>query len=427
MAPKKIISSKESIKFFGMSKNTLEKLGMTNYRDQRSKFKTLDDVLNSDTGMVNGQCVVDCSMKNYQLKKGTSYTMSFSIFSQGFRNKDSKTNTKHPLFKPYRQSFNSMFRRYRGQDLSNKKLLISRFGGLGDLIVIQSTLKIIKERFPTCKISFATNPDFFGLFNCFPEGLIDRILPIPFETQELNKHDYHLLFINAIENCIETQKYNYYDIFQKVINLEYNVDNYISTLNPVPEIQKELVAFNIPKNMIALHMESTTPLRRYPYELWKIVIDLLHSKGYTVGIINSKDKSGEVNNLILEMGVDTTKVLNLSLISPSIEHGITIFNECIGAVVIDSTFAHIAGALRKPAVAICGPYPSFNVVGRYPTVIGADKPGVEKICEKEPCYYNSQVSECPYLASGRYPVCTSSINPERIVELLEEQIKKFEK
>jgi ADP-heptose:LPS heptosyltransferase len=427
MAPKKTISTKDSIKFFGIAKNTLEKLGMTNFRDQRTKFKTLEDVFNSDTGMVNGQCTADCSIKDYKLKKGTAYTMSFSIFIQGFKNKDQKTKNKTPFFKPYRQSFNSMFRRYRGQDLSNKRLLVSRFGGLGDLIVVQSTLKAIKDKFPTCHITFATNPDFQGLFNCFPKGIVDRVIGIPFETQELNKHDYHLLFINAIENCIETQKYNYYDIFQKVVNLDYNVDDYISTLIPIPEIKQELVQHLIPKNMIALHMESTTPLRRYPNELWKVMIDLLHKKGYTVGIINSKDKAGEVNNLILEMGVDTTKVLNLSLLSPSIEHGITIFDQAIGAVVIDSTFAHIAGALRKPAVAICGPYPAYNVVGRYPTVVGADKPGIEQQCEKEPCYYNSQVDQCPYLASGRYPICTSSISPDRIVELLEEQIKKFEK
>ena len=427
MAPKKTISTKDAIKFFGISKNTIQKLGMANYRDQRTKFKTLDDVLTSDTGMVNGQCAIDCSIKDHQLKKGVAYTMSFSIFIQGFKNKDEKTKIKNPLFKPYRQSFNSMFRRYRGQDLSNKKLLVSRFGGLGDLIVVQSTLKAIKDKFPTCQITFATNPDFAGLFNCFPEGIVDRVIGIPFETQELNKHDYHLLFINAIENCIETQKYNYYDIFQKVVNLDYNVDDYISTLIPVPEIKKELAQHLIPKNMIALHMESTTPLRRYPNELWKVMIDLLHKKGYTVGIINQKDKSAEVNNLILEMGVDTTKTLNLSLLSPSIEHGITIMDEALACICIDSALVHVAGALRKPTVAICGPYPSFNVVGCYPTVVGADKPGVEQQCAKEPCYYNSQVSECPYLASGRYPICTSSISPDRIVELLEEQIKKFEK
>lgn len=420
------ITTQTAIKHFKMSKNVLEKLGITNYATE-GKFKTLKDVLNSDTGMVNAQCVEDCSLRDIPMKRGESYAMSFSIYSQGAKNVDQNTKTKRPIFKPYRKKFCDMFNRYRGQDLTDKKLLVSRFGGIGDLIVIQSVLKAIKTKYPTCRITFATNKDFFELFNCFPEGIIDEVIPIPFNTKYLSQNDYHLLFINAIENCIETQKDNYYDIFKNVANLEYDSDQYISKLFARPEIDVYLNSLHLPKNMIGIHMESTTPLRRYPIELWKLVIDLLHNKGYTVGIIDSKSKTNDINNMILNIGVDSTKTINLASISETIAHGITIFNRCVGGIVIDSTFAHIAGALQVPSVAICGPYPAYNVVGRYKTVVGADKPNQQQVCEKEPCFLNSQVHECPFLMSNRYPACTSTISPERIVELLEQQISKFDK
>lgn len=424
----KPITSQSAIKAFNLKKETLKKLGIKNYVSE-SKFKDIKQIFESDTGMVIGQCLKDCAMNinsntPLNLKAGEGYVMPLNHFVQGYKAKD-KTNV---IFKPYRKSFTELFNRYKGQDLTNKKILISRTGGLGDLVVSQSVLKGIKEKYPSCKITYATTPAFIDLFRTFPNGLIDGVASIPYNQKLLRDHDYHMLFIHAIENCISTQKQNYYDIYKEISCLDYDVQKNMSELIPIDNIVKKLKMENIvKKNTILLHMASTTPLRSTNNEVWVDVINLLLNKGYEVGIIDSKSKSDELDTFIHGIQVDMTRVHNFAKYSESISIGVSIASMCRGAIVIDSTFAHITGALKIPTVALCGPYPAYNVIGAYETVVGAEKEPEWNVCGKAPCFLNSQHHLCPFLLANQRPGCLTSVSAEKMVNLLEGQLNKFSK
>lgn len=409
----KTLSGRESHNFFSMKKENIKKLGIRNYTVGR--FKKLKDIFEKDTGMVIGQCTKGFITNNndpkrrIEFKKGESYVMPFNVYSQFYKS--------DKLFKPYRKPFNDYFKRYRGQDLTNKTLFIWRTGGIGDIIVAQSVVKAIKEKYPTCRIIFATAPQNIEVFYSWPLGLVDEVTTVPFRKEILEKSNYHLTFIHSIENCDETHSYNYFDIFKKVSGLDYNVDDYLSELKPLKNIDDKVKPL-IPNNVILLHMSSTTKLRFMDPSIWIQTAKKLIELGYYVGFIDSKNNADKIDSFIGQLNIDHSRVLNLARISFDINHAIAIFNNCVGGICIDSSLAHVAGALRKPAVCICGPYPGYNVVGPYPTVIGvnADKDWNE--CGKYPCYYNSQEHLCPYLMAQKPPGCQSSIKSDTIVETL---------
>lgn len=424
----KPLTGKDAIQYFNLKKETLKKLGLQNYV-VKNKFKDIKQIFESDTGMVVGQCIKDCSLDingkvPLTLKNGEAYVMPLNHFVHGYKNKD-KNNI---VFKPYRKTFTELFNRYKGQDLKGKKILISRTGGLGDLIVTQSVIKAIKHFYPDCHVTYATTPAFTPLFNSFPKGLIDGIAGIPYNQKLLKEHNYHMLFIHAIENCVDTQKDNYYEVFKKVSCLDYDPKEFVSELIPLKEITQQLKQFNAVKNnTILFHMLSTTALRSYPMNNWINLIKILNDRGYKIGIIDHKDKHDEIEKFVAGSGFDSEKVYSLAKYSETISHGIALFDLCIGGVTIDSTFAHVAGGLKKPAVTICGPYGAHNVVGYYDTVAGIERHPEWNLCGKAPCHLNGQQHLCPFVVANQSPGCQASIEPIRIADLLEEQLKKFGK
>lgn len=413
----KDLPKEECFKLFGTKKDTLKSLGVTTV--VQNKFETLKEMFENETGMVIGQCTSNKAVitpRVTQFKLGEPYVMTLNYFLRG---------KKEGMFKPFRKTFEQSFRRYRGQDLTDKRLLVSRTGGIGDLIVIQSTLKAIKEKYPTCKIVFASSHAFLDLFTCFPPGLIDEVTEMPFEKKVMDSCAYHLFFINAVENCIESTKLNFYDIYKRVSHLEYDVNNFKSELHPIPYINENMKQIVLP-NTVLFHMNSTTRLRSVnPYK-WVEIMKSILDKGYSIGIIDSPDKADQVNEFIVRSSLDTTRIQNFAKISKDISTAISIVDCCKAVISIDSAFGHIAGALNKPAVTLCGPYPAFNICETYENTIGLSAHPGYNACGKYPCFYNAQEHLCPFLVTkpGLYPGCLDSIQTETVISSFEQIINK---
>lgn len=415
----KPISAKNAVKYYGMSKKNLEKIGVTS--SDTEKYNTIAEVLESDEGMAVAQVRQTVSMKNNScsqtLKAGEVLVMPMGQFVQGKKKK---------IYKPYRKSFKEMFRRYKGQNLDGKTLLVWRTGGLGDVIITQSTVRAIKERYPTCKVIYATQPAFHETFYAWPKGLVDEVIPVPFKKEYLEKCDYHLTFIHSIENCLETNSMNYFEIFQKMTGIDYDYKNYISTLSTLPNVIKSLQQV-FPPNLIILHIKSSTKLRDMSMNRWTEIIRLLLLQGYRVGIIDRKGTEKEIDYYIKQIGMnDNPQVLNLAKFSLDLNFAIGMGSMAKGAICIDSGYAHIMGALRKPAVVICGPYQAKNVCSAYTTIEGIDPTEGWNECNKYPCYFNNQENQCPYVLAGMTPGCIDSISAKRIVDKLNEVIKNNE-
>lgn len=403
--------NKKALKYFNLSKDTLKKLGVDNYTTK--KFNKLNDIFKSDNGMVIAQCLQNSAMqlngKEVKFKNGEAYVMPLQHFTNGFKQ-------KNPIFKPYRHSFKKYFNRYNGENLDGKRLLISRTGGLGDIIVLQSVMKAIKHKFPTCEIVFATSPGFVEIVNSFPKDLVSEVVSVPYPVDILKQTSKHLYMIHAVENCNETTNMCFFEIFQKVSGLNYDYNNYISELIPIKLLDDTAKNYILP-NTVVLHMRSTTKLRQMVIPKWIKIMEYLTLKGLNIGIIDHPSESDNINKFIDSLPLKSN-IQNLAKYSITLNHTVALLNNCLGGICIDSGIAHMLGALRKPTVAIGGPYKAYdNVYKGYPTIKGIDAPNGWNGCGKYPCHYNAQESSCPYVASGVAPGCIDNIELENLLKI----------
>jgi hypothetical protein len=107
------------------------------------------------------------------------------------------------IFQPYRRTFAEFFKRYDGEDLNNKNLLIFRVGGFGDIMFSQPVVKYLKRKYPSVVITYCTLPLYKPLLISWPEKLVDYMGDIPFEKGLLEKTNYHINFSGVPDNCDE--------------------------------------------------------------------------------------------------------------------------------------------------------------------------------------------------------------------------------
>ena len=114
---------------------------------------------------------------------------------------------KIEILKPARMQFKNIYRPYNGQDLTNKTILVTRQGGIGDLLFIQPNLIYLKEKYPSCTIKFACGPQYQSMIEEW--DCIDEILDLPFPVDEMFtfNSDYQLVFEGVIERCKEASEF----------------------------------------------------------------------------------------------------------------------------------------------------------------------------------------------------------------------------
>ena len=135
-----------------------------------------------------------------------AYVMSDPI-AQGLADKYKREVKDFSIFEPH-------YKPYVGQNLDNKKLIIWRTGGFGDLLFITPLVAWLKHKYPTCRISVATserfkdvwenNPNITHIGSCFS-------LPIPMSV--VKRNDYVGIFEGTIENFKDPNQYCAIDAF----------------------------------------------------------------------------------------------------------------------------------------------------------------------------------------------------------------------
>ena len=244
---------KNLLKKFDMSENSFSKL-------------PLQSILNQTPNMVlakvieNGEFIIQ--NKKLSIKKGSVLVMPFNFYLNAHRDKN-----RHKNLKPYKVKFKNVYKRYNGQDLNHKRLLVWRTGGFGDLMFSQPVLRYLKKKYPSCKITFATSPNFLPLLADWPEKIVDDYLTIPFDYKFLVNSDYHLTFEGLIERSIDAKKINAYDLFAMGSGIYDELMKtgdssiYETVLKTDPQIEKEIIN-NIPKDdYVVIQMRSSSHIR----------------------------------------------------------------------------------------------------------------------------------------------------------------------
>lgn len=422
----KPIKSKDVVKYFGSSPKNIKKLGINKY--STDKLKTIKEIKDIDLGMVNLHCLRDSVMtisgNNVKFIRGKKYIMPMNYYTSSKKDK----NLKEKIFKPSKKTFTELFKRYDGQDLNNKKLLISRTGGLGDIVVLGGLCEAIKDKYPNCKLTFCTSPGFVGILTTFKDGLIDEAYTVPYEDKILEKNDYHVFLIHAIENCLESKHMNFFEVFQKISGLDYDPKKYITRLYPIEAIDNELKKYIKPKTIV-FHMKSSTKLRALELKKWLDIMNICIARGYNIGIVDKFDEFENIEIFLKNSGLIDHGVQNLSKFCKTPQHLVSVCNVSIGGICIDSGVAHIISALRKPLVGLCGPYSAYHIGGFYSkeTSIYLDSVGKWNECGKNDngCGFNSQESSCPFLLSNLPVGCLNFIDNNLIVDSFEKVYENY--
>lgn len=381
-------------------------------------INTIDELIKQPPSIVIGRGIRDCRLNVggglIELRKDVEVVMPVGLFVQGYNSK--KTHEK--FLKPSSRTFSERFRRYRGQDLTDKKLLIWRFGGAGDIVFSQPLLQYIKHKWPTSKISYATAPDNVEIFSFFPKGLVDRPLTMPFTAKQLDEHDYHLTFEGGIERCKEAHVLNSIDVFRKIANLDFDPNLFQTKITPNPDLVLQLRR-KLPPKLIALQVRASSPLRTFQLNKGVEIINALTELGFNVGILDSHQMTNDVEAFVSQVQLfrHPFRVFNLAQYSLNFQHCIAILQNCEGAVATDSSITHFGCALGKPVVGVYGPFMGELRMKYYRTGAWVNTCDTWNHCGKCPCcFHEAEIPQCPYMVRNLGPGCMEFFSTQKVIE-----------
>jgi ADP-heptose:LPS heptosyltransferase len=397
-----------------MNKTLIKKAGLK--ESDLIEHEKIDSLLSTTPAMVTAKVMDNFSLQmaggqKIKLEKGKTVVLPLGLFQNAKRGKNRKIQLKlHKLpFKHY-------FKRYQGEDLTDKKLLIWRTGGIGDLLFIQPILKRIKELYPTCQITFCTAARNSPILLNYPKGTIDKIGQLPFSLDILKQNDYHITFEGSIERCKEAHNLNCYDIFRNMTKLNFNISDYIPELYPSSTILEDLKN-KIPPKTIMIQPRATSIVRSLSINKIVELVRKINDAGFIAGIQDSTLNAHKISYLINNK-LSGLKVHNLAVTSKNIAYGVGNAYYCAGGIVTDSAFTHILAALKKPVVGLYGPFRGELRMKYYDTgdwINISDSDWNE--CNNCPCYiHENTLLRCPYLHKNKHPECMNKFNVDLAIE-----------
>lgn len=374
-----------------------------------SEVKFVEDLNELRESKLN--MVIVKSIKNFNYKqndapqvfKKGNYVMSFGIFNR--LHKEGKLK----LLKPAGMKFHKIYRPYVGQDLNNKSLLVSRTGGIGDLLFIQPNLIELKKRYPSCKIIFATGPSYHSMIDNW--DCVDKVIDIPHTVNHFIGADYHAYFEGVIERCKEAHTTNCYNLMSRWMGLALPDELLVPKQTPKEdkvEFCKDWLEQRKIDKFILFQMRASSPIRTPDPKVFKSIINGLNKEGYKVIITDTPRNASNVDSFIRF----ATEVYNFAEYSKTLDYSIALASlaECV--VSTDSSFIHIAASLDRPCFGLYGPFPGSI---RLTTYKNCDWVDAKKKCA--PCYLHGN-KPCRHKSN-----CYNNIDTDECIERIKKLIQ----
>jgi ADP-heptose:LPS heptosyltransferase len=354
--------------------------------------------------------------KEQTLKKGQKYVMGLGVYQQLHR----PQTGKKAFLRPAKPEFSKVYRPYSGQPLNGKSILISRTGGIGDLLFIQPNLLYLKEKYPDCYIRFACGPQYQAMIENW--DCIDELLDLPYSLSKLIRTDYHILFEGVIERCKLSHTQNAYNLFSKWIGLDLDDKLLIPTQEPkwdmVDEVTDVLDDWELAeKDFIVMQLRASSPIRTPRPEFFAELICKLVNKGHNIVLTDTTKQAGQIDEFIDQyLDCDKTKVYNFAHKSKSLDYTIALayLSKCI--VATDSALNHIAASMKIPCYGIYGPFPGFIRLKTYPKAKWVDG---NLPCS--PCFLHGH-DPCPKAGADGASPCYDQIDKDKAIKEIEELI-----
>jgi len=319
----------------------------------------------------------------------------------------------YPNFIGLEIPFAEIYNRYERQDLNNKKIMMLRHGGGGDILFMLTGASELKRIYPDMHLGIAISQQYEPIAR---GSIAEEIFFMPLPLDEWNNYHHHLIFEGVIEARREAKKYNAYDLFIKEMGLDItkvNPENKIPNLNILPseiaEIKDKILFINDSSRKIGIQVETSSSIRDYPPHNYIKIASELIKKGYKVFFFGGETQKRLVTSLVQKIGIRSYNATSSSLRDSIV---LASFMDCF--IAPDSMFIHIAGALRIPVIGIYGPFLSELRMKYFKNSIGID---ASTACS--PCFIHGH-HNCP---KGSPSPCFSLIKPEIVLKVFEEFIE----
>ena len=312
---------------------------------------------------------------------------------------------------------------------AGENILVIRMGGIGDLIMLTPSLRALKKFYPKKHITLATKPEHVVVLSGLP--YIDEVITIKEANEE--RYDSVIDLRYRVESpevggSLDTGLYkavNRIDMFGKLIGVEVEDRQVDVNLDKslIPEIRK-LLSYNRRFRWLGIQATCTSNLRTMPPEfIPELVEKFAKFKNLKVVLFgNSEFWYGRSSKVDLKT-LKHRKVVNLIDKITDVSDLVALCSLMDYIIAPDTAAVHIAGALKKPCIAVFGNMPPFLRTKYYSTVTTLYPEGE---LECIPCY--DFTNPCEYyksLPTHEQPVggkCMYLLTPSRIFSVAE---KKF--
>lgn len=280
------------------------------------------------------------------------------------------------------QPIEAIYKPYKGEDLSGKKLMCWRTGGIGDIFFLNPCLRYLKKKYPTCFLRVASGCK--QPLENVPE--VDELYDMPFDAKYLNDMDYHLMFQGIIESSSDAAKrthavdmfFSYFSIDSIQMPAAEKVPKLFFKKEEMEWLKQTLGTIGIQEShyVVGIQMETSAPVRNFPKEKMKVIIDVIGSEPNVKVVL-----VGTEQHLLLAQFYKGNNPNVIIATTYSVRQAIIMANRYNLIISPDSFMVQAAGALEKPLIGLYGPFPSDVRMRYFKNAIGFD-PSV--VCS--PCF-----------------------------------------
>jgi len=272
----------------------------------------------------------------------------------------------------------------------------------------------IKTRWPMAIIQVATHERHAPALENNPD--IDEIMPWPVSKQTWELADAHVWLDQSIEKQANSRTTHFVDLVsQECGGIEVSDKRMRYHVSADEEVEALL---NFPPKeatycgRIGVQVHSNARNRTYPVKQLHQVLATLHGKGWEIFLFGAPSALRDADAPGVHVITDH-----------KFRQSIAILATCDVVLAPDSAFAHVAGALSLPTVALYGPFP-WQLRTAY-------NPSVQALQGRAPCapcmHHFAKGKHfpegCPTAAEG-FCQALASIEPDRIVRKIEEAAQR---
>lgn len=265
--------------------------------------------------------------------------------------------------------------KYKGEPLDGKTLLLWRTGGIGDLLFVTPSLRLLKERYPTCRIEFGTSYHYTQILWGNPH--VDEVFPLPVSGRRIAAADHYIHFENIIEHNKRAEVIPACDLFMEAFGIDPSsiprdeAWKRRPVLKVDPEVRRCVEARFFPQGkpdaiVVAVQLKSSSVVRDYPPSPYGRILSLMVQGGYHPVLIGS----GRDLEFLAQMPLPKEGFSNAIGRTRSLLEMAALIDLCDMVVGPDSSAIQIAGALEKPVVGLYGPFPPVLRMGYFKNAVG---------------------------------------------------------